>query len=87
MARASMKLEFWDRNAPLPESDEHTHCRLGPGARDTVMAAYACLLAPDMAEHGRSPSSTSGWIDAGVTPGKAPGAFRASHRDGRASLS
>jgi len=65
------RLDFWDRNAPLPEA-EH---RLVPWeeARETVLSAYAGF-APKMAELAE-PFFERGWIDAGVKPGKAPGAF------------
>ncbi len=65
------KLQVWDRNAPLPIEtpkvvgwDEATR---------TVTEAYAAFD-PRMAEIAR-PFFTDGWIDAGVKPGKAPGAF------------
>ncbi|WP_050525898.1 M3 family oligoendopeptidase [Pseudorhodobacter aquimaris] len=64
-------LQVWDRNAPLPTDaprvvdwDE---------ARKTVTDAYAAF-SPKMAELAE-PFFTKGWIDAGVKPGKAPGAF------------
>jgi oligoendopeptidase F len=65
------KLQIWDRNAPLPIDtprivgwDEATR---------TVMDAYAAFD-PRLAEVAQ-PFLTRGWIDAGVKPGKAPGAF------------
>ncbi|MEZ5751617.1 MAG: M3 family oligoendopeptidase [Paracoccaceae bacterium] len=64
-------LEVWDRNAPLPIETPRT---IGwPEARETVMGAYAAFD-PRMAELAE-PFFTKGWIDAGVKPGKAPGAF------------
>jgi oligoendopeptidase F len=65
------RLEYWDRNAPLPETDD----RVVPWAeaRATVLEAYAGF-SPRMAELAE-PFFERGWIDAGVTPGKAPGAF------------
>ena len=65
------RLEFWDRNAPLPDTID----RPIPWdeARDTVLTAYGDF-APEMATiadrffDGR-------WIDAPTRPGKAPGAF------------
>ncbi len=65
------RLEYWDRNAPLPEADD----REIPWdeARETVLAAYAGF-APRMAELA-TPFFDRGWIDAGVKPGKSPGAF------------
>ncbi|MFQ5622861.1 MAG: M3 family oligoendopeptidase [Paracoccaceae bacterium] len=65
------KLEVWDRNAPLPMADDRT---IGwEEAKDTVLSAYAAF-APRMAEIAE-PFFRKGWIDAGVKPGKAPGAF------------
>jgi oligoendopeptidase F len=65
------KLEFWDRNAPLPTADD----RKIPWAeaQDMVLSAYADF-APRMADLAR-PFFEDGWIDAPVKPGKAPGAF------------
>jgi oligoendopeptidase F len=65
------RLEYWDRNAPLPESDD----RVVPWAeaKATVLEAYAGF-SPRMAELA-APFFEKGWIDAGVKPGKAPGAF------------
>ncbi|HLS19653.1 MAG TPA: M3 family oligoendopeptidase, partial [Paracoccaceae bacterium] len=64
-------LEYWDRNAPLPDSDE----RVIPWdeARATVLDAYG-EFSPRMAELAE-PFFDRGWIDAAVKPGKAPGAF------------
>jgi oligoendopeptidase F len=65
------KLQVWDRNAPLP-----TEARRVIGwdeARATVMGAYGDF-APEMARLAE-PFFDRGWIDAGVKPGKAPGAF------------
>jgi len=64
-------MQVWDRNAPLPmESDRVVGW---DEARDTVMQAYAGFD-PRMAEIAE-PFFDKGWIDAGVKPGKAPGAF------------
>jgi oligoendopeptidase F len=65
------RLQVWDRNAPLPIDppklvDWDT-------ARATVSAAYGAF-SPDLAALAE-PFFTKGWIDAGVKPGKAPGAF------------
>ncbi|WP_075291288.1 M3 family oligoendopeptidase [Pararhizobium arenae] len=65
------QMEFWDRNAPLPETP--TALISWKDAKDTVLSAY----------HGFSPEMSDiagrffdgGWIDAPVRPGKAPGAF------------
>lgn len=65
------KLEFWDRNAPLPSVDQRTIP--WSEARDTVLEAYHGF-APDMARIARR-FFDEGWIDAPVRPGKAPGAF------------
>ncbi|MFV0243907.1 MAG: M3 family oligoendopeptidase [Qingshengfaniella sp.] len=65
------RMQVWDRNAPLPmESDRLVGW---DEARDTVMDAYAGFD-PKMAEIA-APFFDKGWIDAGVKPGKAPGAF------------
>ncbi|SOC36938.1 oligoendopeptidase F [Rhizobium subbaraonis] len=65
------QLEFWDRNAPLPETPN----TLIPwsDAKQTVLSAYGAF-APEMAAiAGRFFDEE--WIDAPVRPGKAPGAF------------
>ena len=64
-------LEVWDRNAPLPMEDDTVV--VWDDAEKMVMDAYAGF-APRMAEIAE-PFFRKGWIDAGVTPGKAPGAF------------
>jgi len=65
------QLQIWDRNAPLPmESERKIHW---DEARDTVLDAYAGFD-PEMAKIAE-PFFERGWIDAGVKPGKAPGAF------------
>ncbi|PKP76249.1 MAG: oligoendopeptidase F [Alphaproteobacteria bacterium HGW-Alphaproteobacteria-3] len=65
------RLEYWDRNAPLPQSDDAlipwTH------ARDTVLDAYRGF-APEMAEIANRFFEES-WIDAPAHPGKTSGAF------------
>jgi oligoendopeptidase F len=65
------QLEYWDRNAPLPETDD----RLVPWleAKATVLDAYGGF-SPRMAKLAE-PFFDQGWIDAAVKPGKAPGAF------------
>ena len=65
------KLAYWDRNAPLPESDDRTV--VWADARKIVLDAYSGF-APRMAELAE-PFFERGWIDAAVKPGKAPGAF------------
>ena len=65
------KLEYWDRNAPLPEDDD----REIPwdDARKTVLEAYHAF-SPEMAGVvGRFFERP--WVDAPVRSGKAPGAF------------
>jgi oligoendopeptidase F len=65
------RMQVWDRNAPLPmQSDRLVDW---DEAERTVMEAYAGF-APEMAELAK-PFFGKGWIDAGVKPGKAPGAF------------
>jgi len=64
-------LQVWDRNAPLPmETDRIVGW---DEARGIVMDAYNgfSYKMGQLAE----PFFTKGWIDAGVKPGKAPGAF------------
>ncbi|MEL6433553.1 MAG: M3 family oligoendopeptidase, partial [Pseudomonadota bacterium] len=65
------KMQVWDRNAPLPIEDTRTVD--WPTAQGMVMDAYTAFdpRMGDLAE----PFFTKGWIDAGVKPGKAPGAF------------
>jgi oligoendopeptidase F len=65
------KLDFWDRNAPLPDDDDRTVS--WDQARDTVLDAYAAF-SPELAELGTR-FFGNGWIDAEVRPGKSPGAF------------
>ena len=64
-------LQVWDRNAPL---DMGSAKLVGwDQATKTVLDAYGAF-APEMADIAR-PFFENGWIDAGVKPGKAPGAF------------
>ncbi|WP_281859038.1 M3 family oligoendopeptidase [Litoreibacter halocynthiae] len=64
-------MQVWDRNAPLPLEDPRL---VGwDEAQQTVMEAYHDF-APEMAGIAE-PFFNRGWIDAGVKPGKAPGAF------------
>ena len=65
------RLEVWDRNAPLPI--ETPRLITWSVAQQTVMSAYADFD-PRMADLAL-PFFERGWIDAGVKPGKAPGAF------------
>jgi oligoendopeptidase F len=65
------KLNYWDRNAPLPLSDDS----MIPWAqaKETVLSAYRGFT-PRMAEvAGRF--FENGWIDAPLSPGKSSGAF------------
>ncbi|ESR23111.1 Oligoendopeptidase F [Lutibaculum baratangense AMV1] len=65
------RLEFWDRNAPLPKAPQKTY--RWEEARDTVLSAYAGFD-PQMADIAK-PFFEKGWIDAPTKPGKSPGAF------------
>ena len=65
------RLQVWDRNAPLAQ--EAPRLVTWDEARATVQGAYAAFD-PRMAALSE-PFFTRGWIDAGVKPGKAPGAF------------
>ncbi|HQU67879.1 MAG TPA: M3 family oligoendopeptidase [Albidovulum sp.] len=65
------RMQVWDRNAPLPIEEKKTV--KWEAARKTVLEAYG-NFAPEMAEIAE-PFFDKGWIDAGVKPGKAPGAF------------
>lgn len=64
-------LDYWDRNAPLPEVEQRTIP--WTEARDTVLSAYGDFSA-DMAGIAQRFFDES-WIDAPARPGKAPGAF------------
>ncbi len=64
-------LDYWDRNAPLPEDDDRVIA--WEEAVDTVLDAYDAF-SPDMAAVGRR-FFDNAWIDAPVRSGKAPGAF------------
>ena len=65
------RLQIWDRNAPL--ALETPKLVDWDTATKTVMDAYGAFD-PRMADLAQ-PFFTKGWIDAGVKPGKAPGAF------------
>ena len=65
------QLDYWDRNAPLPQAA--TRLTPWPEARDTVLTAYR-HFSPRMADIAGK-FFDSGWIDAAMRPGKAPGAF------------
>ena len=64
-------LQIWDRNAPLPMEEQRTvpwdeACALVLQAYDDFDPRMARVAEPFLRK---------GWIDAGVKPGKAPGAF------------
>jgi oligoendopeptidase F len=65
------QLNSWDRNAPLPTSDERTWD--WDTAVSTVMEAYG-KFSPKLAEVA-APFFNSGWIDAPTGDGKLSGAF------------
>lgn len=64
-------MPYWDRNAPLPESDDRTIP--WPEAEKIVLDAYRAF-SPELADVGQKFFGT-GWIDAPARPGKSPGAF------------
>ncbi len=65
------RLDYWDRNAPLPEDDDRT---IGwDEAASTVLAAYRAF-SPALADIGRR-FFENDWIDVPVRNGKSPGAF------------
>ncbi|MGB8840712.1 MAG: M3 family oligoendopeptidase [Aliidongia sp.] len=65
------KLEYWDRNAPLPGTDDRIIP--WPDAQGIVLDSYR-QFSPRMAEIGER-FFAKNWIDAPVRPGKTPGAF------------
>ncbi|MCP4936757.1 MAG: M3 family oligoendopeptidase [bacterium] len=65
------KLDFWDRNAPLPMDSNRVYSWVE--ARETVLGAYDGF-ASEMAQIAE-PFFDKGWIDAPVRKGKTPGAF------------
>jgi oligoendopeptidase F len=65
------KLSAWDRNAPLPTSDERIWD--WDSAVSTVLDAYG-RFSPELAEVAK-PFFNSGWIDAPTGNGKLSGAF------------
>jgi oligoendopeptidase F len=65
------KLNWWDRNAPLPEDSDRM---IGwDEARETVLKAYG-RFSPQLADLGKK-FFDNAWIDAPARPGKASGAF------------
>ncbi|HEY2890648.1 MAG TPA: M3 family oligoendopeptidase [Dongiaceae bacterium] len=65
------QLDYWDRNAPLPEDSDRKID--WPQAKKIVLEAYAAF-SPDLAKIGER-FFDKGWIDAPPRQGKAPGAF------------
>jgi oligoendopeptidase F len=65
------KLNYWDRNAPLPQDDD-THYRWND-AVELVLGAYQAF-SPELARIGKE-FFDKNWIDAPVRKGKSPGAF------------
>ncbi len=65
------ELNHWDRNAPLPHAP--TGLVHWSEARDTVLDAYQDF-SPQLSDIARR-FFDDRWIDAGLRPGKAPGAF------------
>lgn len=65
------QLDYWDRNAPLPETPAHVVS--WTEAKETVLSAYGDFY-PEMADITRQ-FFDKNWIDAPARPGKAPGAF------------
>jgi len=65
------QLDWWDRNAPLPEDEDRTIP--WAEARDIVLGAYRGF-SPQLAEIGQRFFDRP-WIDAPARPGKASGAF------------
>jgi oligoendopeptidase F len=65
------KLQYWDRNAPLPGDDDRTIT--WDQARERVLTAYRAF-SPELASVGQR-FFDQPWIDATLSPGKAGGAF------------
>ncbi len=65
------QLDTWDRNAPLPDSDDRTIP--WPDAQEMVLSAYGDF-SPKLSDLARR-FFDNPWIDAPTRPGKAPGAF------------
>lgn len=65
------KLDYWDRNAPLPWDDDRAYA--WDEAAALVLDAYKAF-SPELAALGRR-FFDNRWIDAPVMPGKSPGAF------------
>jgi len=65
------KLATWDRNAPLPDTEDRRYT--WPEARTTVLDAYAAF-SPRLADVGKH-FFDNAWIDVPPRPGKTSGAF------------
>jgi len=65
------QLDWWDRNAPLPDGDNSLH--QWSDAQRIVLEAYG-KFSPEMAEIGTK-FFDNDWIDAPLRQGKSPGAF------------
>ena len=65
------RLDYWDRNAPLPDDDDRTIP--WEEATSLVLDAYG-RFSPDLAATGKM-FFDNAWIDAPTRPGKSPGAF------------
>ena len=65
------KLAYWDRNAPLPWSDD---TRFSWDEAQTIVLESYTEFSPEMAKIGKV-FFDQNWIDVPVRPGKSPGAF------------
>jgi oligoendopeptidase F len=65
------RLDYWDRNAPLPEDEDRTIP--WDEARTIVLDAYG-RFSPQLADIGKR-FFDNRWIDVPARPGKSPGAF------------
>lgn len=65
------QLDYWDRNAPLPEDDDKRYS--WDEAKSLVLDAYG-RFSPKLAEIGQR-FFDNAWIDVPARPGKASGAF------------
>ena len=65
------KLNYWDRNAPLPDDDDTKYS--WDEAVSVVLESYAAF-SPEMAKIGKK-FFDNDWIDADLRDGKSPGAF------------
>tara|TARA_A100001037_G_scaffold81756_1_gene73842 strand:- start:659 stop:2431 length:1773 start_codon:yes stop_codon:yes gene_type:complete len=65
------KLDYWDRNAPLPEDDNYTIP--WNTAKEIVLKAYQAF-SPELSKIGKTFFDNE-WIDAQPRPGKVGGAF------------